>query len=171
MRKIKALFLFVLIIGLLGVSIKSPAKPVYAAVVTLNSWDLVDSGKHLDWDGRTNYMPEFERAVKTWNDYKPGVIRKDTIWIVEDVFISDYYEENETAAVCLPSGKIKFNQYRMDRFTSAQIQNFCAKMLGHALGLGYANYPCDIMWRGNISSVTSLSVNDKASYDAAYKRY
>ncbi|MDR2408755.1 MAG: hypothetical protein LBE13_11675 [Bacteroidales bacterium] len=142
----------------------------HAAMPTLNSWDCVDSGKHLDWDGRTNYMPQFERAVNTLNNYKSGVIRKDTIWIVEDVKISDYYEVTNITASASLNGKIKFNQYNMDRYTDAQNQNICTAMLGYCLGLGRTSNPTDVMY-ASVNSVTSLSENDKASYNEAYKKY
>ena len=45
------------------------------AAVKVMRWNLVDSGKHLDWDGKTTYKSQFEGAIKVWNSYKKGVIR------------------------------------------------------------------------------------------------
>lgn len=56
---------------------------------SIQSWDLVDSGKHLDWGGTSKYIKEFKSAVKKWNNYKSGVIRKDTIKTKQDVKIVD----------------------------------------------------------------------------------
>jgi hypothetical protein len=157
---------------LTAVALSFVISPVYAATATLNNpyWDCVDSGKHLDWDGKTNYMPQFESAVNTWNGYKSGIIRKDTVWIIEDVKISDYYEVSSVAASSSSNGKIKFNQYNMDVNTNAQNQKICTAMLGSALGLGATSVSSDVMYTYS-NSVTSLSANDKASYDAAYKKY
>ena len=45
------------------------------AAVKVMRWHLVDSGKHLDWDGKTTYKSQLEGAIKVWNSYKKGVIR------------------------------------------------------------------------------------------------
>ncbi|MDR0751313.1 MAG: cell surface protein [Christensenellaceae bacterium] len=143
---------------------------VSAKTVRLNTWDSVDNGKHLDWDGKSNYMPQFTDAITTWNKYKSGIIRKDTILIVEDVKISDYYEKSNVAAISSSNGKIKFNQYIMDSCTNAENQNICTAMIGYQLGLGSSDYYFDVMY-ACINSVISLSESDKASFDAAYKKY
>ena len=57
----------------------------------------------------------------------------------------------------------------MYNFTSAQKRNVCTHDLVDALGLSH-NAKCYVMY-AYVSSVTSLSANDKASYDASYKRY
>ena len=141
-----------------------------AAVATLNSWDLVDSGKHLDWDGKTNYMVMFTTAVNTWNAYKPSVIRKDSWTVIEDVFIEDYAGDNTTILTVSSKGKIRFNQMVMDKHNDAQKTSDCLYALGLALGLGKTYNTADVMY-AYTSSVTTLSANDKASYDAAYDKY
>lgn len=35
--------------------------------ISLNDWDLVDSGKHLDWSGSSKYVSQFNSAVNVWN--------------------------------------------------------------------------------------------------------
>lgn len=107
--------------------------------------------------------------LSKWNNYKSGVIRKDAWNTINDVTISDYNEVSSTAGVTSSAGTIKFNTYQMDNFTSAQKRNVCTHELGHALGLAH-NAKGDVMY-AYVSSVTSLSANDKASYDASYKRY
>lgn len=143
--------------------------PASAATTAILDWYLVDSGKHLDWKGSTSYQTQFNSAVSTWNNYKSGVIRKDAWNTINDVTISDYYEVSSTAGVTSSAGTIKFNTYQMDNFTSAQKQNVCTHELGHALGLAH-NAKGDVMY-AYVSSLKSLSANDKASYDASYKRY
>ena len=163
----KAMFLFLALIILIGFSHQVQAA---APVVTLNSWDLVDSGKHLDWDGDTNYMVQFTAAVNTWNAYKPSVIRKDSWTVIEDVWIEDYAGDNTTILTVSSKGKIRFNQMVMDTHSNAQKTSDCLYALGLALGLGKTYNTIDVMY-GYTSSVTTLSVNDKASYDAAYAKY
>lgn len=57
-RKVTSLFLVMIVLTGLTHQVQAAAP-----VVTLNSWDLVDSGKHLDWDGRTNYMQILRRKA------------------------------------------------------------------------------------------------------------
>lgn len=51
----------------------------------LQGWDLVDSGKHLDWDGNTKYTTSVGNAVDLWETYKSGIIRPDSAYVIEDV--------------------------------------------------------------------------------------
>lgn len=146
---------------IVGISGKS-----YAAVSVMN-WNLVDSGKHLDWGGKTKYSKEFSKAVKVWNTYKKGVIRKDNLTRWQDVAISDYYEVSNTAGVTAIYGTIQFNKYNMDRISVKQKENVCIHELGHALGLEH-NTSKDIMYMYTTSR-TKLSSNDKKSYDYVYK--
>lgn len=155
-------------IGAVGILSCVPASA--AGVATLGSFDLVDSGKHLDWDGTTNYMVQFTAAVNTWNNYKTGVIRKDSGSVIEDVAISDCSGDGSTIVSIYSSGKIKFNQTVMDTHTDSQKKSDCLYALGIALGLGGTTNTSDVMYKYT-SSVTTLSSNDKASYDAAFKKY
>ncbi|MBE5935210.1 MAG: matrixin family metalloprotease [Lachnospiraceae bacterium] len=139
---------------------------VYAGVKVLN-WDLVDSGKHLDWDGSTKYMKQFKSAVNVWNGYKKGVIRKDSLFRIQDVAISDCFEVSSTAGVTGSNGVIRFNKYIMDRLSYNGQKNVCIHELGHALGLDH-NTSRDIMYMYATNRV-ALSYNDKISYNYAYK--
>lgn len=47
----------------------------------VQTWDLVDSGKHLDYDGNSTYMSYINTGAATWNAYKSGVIRKDSAFV------------------------------------------------------------------------------------------
>lgn len=159
----------IVIMGFLLFGFTTPMNSASAASVKLLTWDLVDSGKHLDWDGSTKYQTQFNAAVKTWNSHKSGVIRKDTISIIEDVKISDFSEKSNIAGVTSPRGTIRFNKYVVDTYTNAKRQNVATHELGHALGLDH-NTSKDIM-HGFITTKIYLSANDKASYNAAYKKY
>lgn len=138
-------------------------------VVKVQTWDLVDSGKHLDYGGSSKYSSYFSNGVGTWNNYKSGVIRKDTASTIQDVTMSDYYEVSSTNAYCSSGGTIKFNDYRMGSLSSTRKQNVATHEIGHALGLDH-NLSTDVMYKYD-STNTSLSFNDKASYDSAYKKY
>ncbi|MFK4302026.1 MULTISPECIES: matrixin family metalloprotease [unclassified Paenibacillus] len=140
-----------------------------AATTSLLSWDLVDSTKHLEWGGSTAYQTSFNAGVNTWENYKFGIIRPDYASTIEDVTLSDYYDIDNYAALTYPSGRMTFNQYRMNQLSSAEKQNVATHELGHALGLEH-NTSNDLMY-AYVTSITRLSANDKASYDLAYKRY
>lgn len=141
----------------------------YGATVVLSNFDLVDSGKHLDWSGSTKYQTLFNNAVNTWEAYKPGIIRKDTALTIEDAVISDYYEVSNMAGVTYSGGSIKFNTYVLDTVSVFMQQNVMTHELGHALRLDH-NTSDDIMY-AKATNRTSLSNNDKASYDHAYYYY
>lgn len=150
--------------------------PVVAMLNTTSAyalldWNLVDIGKHLDWDGDTEYMDEWNASVDVWEDYKPGVIREDSFWVIEDVKISDYYEESSTMAVTYSGGTIKFNDYHFASMTTGQRQKTMIHEIGHALGLDHNNSDTtSIMCQGKREQ-TWLSDDDKAGYDAAYELY
>lgn len=139
----------------------------YAALL---GWDLVDSGKHLDWDSNSVYTSSINSAVNLWEGHKSGVIRPDSMWVVQDVFLSDYYEVSSTMAVTSSAGTIKFNDYHYSGMTSAQRIKTTTHEFGHALGLDHTWGTYDIMQQGKLS-ITSLSSTDKSSYDAAYATY
>lgn len=137
--------------------------------VSLITWDLVDSGKHLDWSGKTKYSSYITTATKKWNAYKKGIIRKDTVSTMKDVTISDYYDDKDTLwGETSKNGIIRFNIYNMDKDDDAGRLNTVMHEFGHALGLGH-NERKDVM--SKFSNVTELTENDKKSYDAAYRKY
>lgn len=163
----KKIVCFVTILSVVLLSMRYETVKATPTVAILD-WALLDSDKHLDWDGSTKYQTLFNAAVNTWNAYKPGVIREDTWYYWEDVYISDYYEVSWTCGYTSSAGEIKFNTYTMDNsgWTDLNRQNVCTHELGHALGLDHNQYN-DIMYAYNSSRIT-LSENDKASYDASY---
>lgn len=153
------------------VMIMSLSIPVFATTYVL-TWDLVDSGKHLDYDGDSTYMSYISTGASTWNAYKSGVIRADSALVVEDVYVSDVNSANGWAGMTYQSGKIELNTYYMANYSTSRKTNVAAHELGHALGLAHST-STDLM-DASITSHTStqaLSQNDKDSYDAAYKNY
>lgn len=135
----------------------------------VQTWDLVDSGKHLDYDYSTKYSSNLTTAVGKWEGYKNGIIRPDSIYVVEDVFISDYYEVSNTNGVTSSAGTIKLNTYQLDAQGSTQTTRVITHELGHALGLDHST-SSDIMYEYTIIT-SSLTQNDKDSYNAAYNNY
>lgn len=152
----------ILVMVLLVTSISS-----YAALL---GWDLVDDGKHLDWDSNTKYLSSVQSGVDLWEGHRSGVIRPDSIFVIQDVFISDYYEVSSTMGYTSSNGTIKFNDYHFANMTSSQRIKTATHELGHALGLDHTYGTNDIMRQGKLS-ITSLSSTDKASYDEAYNNY
>lgn len=145
-----------------------PGKEVQAAA-KINSWDLVDSTKHLDYSGNSKYMAYIKKGAATWNAYKKGVIRPASATNKSDVYCSDVYVNNNVNATTYSNGKITFNKKNMDKQNNAGKQNVATHELGHGLRLGH-NASSDVMYQYSTSK-TTLSVNDKQSYNAAYKKY
>lgn len=139
----------------------------FAATTALQTWDLVDSGKHMDYDGDSKYMSLIKSGASTWNAHKKGVIREDTVKIIQDVYCSDISKNNSTNATTYSSGKIQFNKKLMDKHSANERQNVATHELGHTLGLGH-NTKSDVMYMYSTTK-TTLSSNDKASYDKVIK--
>ncbi|EKZ0351550.1 matrixin family metalloprotease [Listeria monocytogenes] len=139
------------------------------AAAKINSWDLVDSSKHLDYSGNSKYMSFIRSGANTWNAYKKGVIRPASGANKSDVYCSDISANNNINATTYSNGKITFNKKNMDKKNNAGKQNVATHELGHGLRLGH-NASSDVMYQYSTSK-TTLSTNDKQSYDAAYKKY
>lgn len=139
----------------------------YAAIELLD-WDLVDSGKHLDWSGTSKYLTQFKNAVNIWNNYKSGVIREDTISTINDVTISDQdLGEDGVLGVTNQLGTIIFNTRLLDTKDSYIKLNTCIHELGHALGLAHKSARGSIM-QNFATRLNVLSYAEKNTYDYAY---
>lgn len=144
-----------------------------SADVFLSQWgDNVDSGGHLDWEHNTKYYDESVYAMDTWNLYKPGVIREDSIFVVEDIYVGDYYEASDTIAFMQHyDAEIRYNDYMMSGMITAERRHTAIHEFGHALGLG--ENPTTIgavMQQGRLTN-QYLRDDDKESYDAAAALY
>ena len=151
---------------------------VYGVTYRLQKWHLVDSGKHLDWDGSSKYMDEWYNSVNTWNAYKKGVIRVDRWDTIEDVEISDKKVGDGTAcAETRSGGKIVFYKNAMDKLSFIQRQSVATHEIGHALGIGHNEDNFRSVMRPIISpemmekGIADLDLADELAYDAAYRTY
>lgn len=112
----------------------------------LNVWS-VDSGKHLNWSGTTQYWGNWWIGVNTWNNYKSGVIRQDSGLTVNDVTISDVpFIAPDVNARTEQKGighslatTIKFATSLMDQLSNLKKDIVCTHELGHTLGLNENN--------------------------------
>ena len=141
---------------------------------TFQSWDLVDSGKHLDWGGSSSYMTAWNFAVSSWNNADSnisGIIRKDTLSTIEDVTISDVNNgDNGVVGETWSNGKLKFNTYYMSTYCDAKRKNCAMHELGHALRLDHRTDSGTIMYE-SVRSITSLNTKDKEHLTYAYSNY
>ncbi len=151
----------------------APSVVANAAVYLSPYPHAVDSGGHLDWDYSAKYYNECVNAQNTWNAYRSGVIRKDTISIIEDIFVKDFNQNSTLAGVYYPYDRvIGLNEYHFSRFSTRQKQAVVLHEFGHTLGLGEnSNRLAAIMQNEVFHSNTSLHQDDKDSYDAAAKNY
>ncbi|HAC3176736.1 TPA_asm: matrixin family metalloprotease [Listeria innocua] len=162
----KVLSLLLVFICVWSMVIPSVEASAAAKIIT---WDLVDSSKHLDYSGNSKYMSFIRSGANTWNAYKKGVIRPASAQNKSDVYCSDVSVNNNVNATTYGNGKITFNKKNMDKKNNAGKQNVATHELGHGLRLAH-NTSSDVMYQYSTSK-TTLSTNDKRSYDAAYKKY
>jgi hypothetical protein len=151
------------------------ASAATASIIQTWPYDLVDSGKHLDWDAdQSKYESYIATAASKWNAYKAGVLRPDSLLVIQDVRVSDANKSGETwtGETNILFGYIHMNIPALDSLPSNNNRlNTAIHELGHALGLAHNDgTTTNIMYSYN-TAVTTLSANDKASYDAAYARY
>ena len=143
----------------------------YQTAILLD-WDLVDSGKHLDWGGNSQYISQFRTAVNVWNGYKSGVIREDNISTLQDVTIKDA-TNSQTGALASTSPvfrEIKIYTDAMAGYFERSQTSALIHELGHALGLAHRNERGTVM-DPVVNPLIELSKADKISYDAAYNNY
>ena len=168
------LVLFIIFISIFSISFAT-SRATYAV---LNVWS-VDSGKHLDWSGTTQYWGNWWTGINTWNNYKNGVIRQDGALTVNDVTISDVSfiatgvnartEQKGTGHSLATT--IKFATSQMDQLSNLKKDIVCTHEIGHTLGLNENNGSTQNVMYQDMSYNSSnnvLSAQDKMNYDYMY---
>lgn len=148
------------------------SKAMATSYLNIPYWDCVDSGKHLDYDGDSIYISYVSAGAGKWNNYKSGVIRYDTIFTVQDVYVEDVPDNYPWTGQTNSSGAMYFNTNKMNLLSDIQKTNVAAHELGHALGLRHSTQG-SIMYCASSQYTTPmiLSQDDKDSYDDAYNNY
>ena len=153
----------------------------YYVLYLLDVWS-VDSGKHLDWNGTTNYMSNWNNGVQTWNNYKSGVIRKDGAFTINDVTISDVNSLTANTVALTNqtyrnpgksiSATVQFSKTEMDKLSTVKKNIACSHEIGHLLGLDENNNDGTNLIMFNIiaynTSNNILHNIDKFHYDYMY---
>lgn len=178
-KTFKKIFLtFLLIILSISIFSISFAASRWYTLCVLSVWS-VDSGKHLDWSGSTQYSSNWNTGVNTWNNYISGVIRQDTISTINDVTISDVPQlTGNVIATTTQYGTghssnstIQFSVARMNTLTNLQRTIVCSHEIGHTLGLdenqtSYSHIMFDDITYNSSNNV--LSSEDKSNYTYMY---
>lgn len=169
MKKFKVLVtIFLVLAVMLNVGfIMFNANVDEANAYILNSWDLVDSGKHLDWDSNSSYIDTWLLSVNVWNGIH-NIIRPDSWKWVQDVYVSDYYAEDDVVAYTSSWNKIKFNTFFFNSMNSAERQKTQMHEIGHALGLDENNNVVGSIMRQGIREQTTLLLDDVDGFHYLY---
>lgn len=175
----KKKFIILVLITLVCFPLATRAATRWYVYHVLNVWS-VDSGKHLDWSGSTSYSSNWNTGVSTWNNYKSGVIRKDTILTTNDVTISDVAslpsnivaQTTQYGTGHSSGSTIKFSTAQMNSLSSTKKNIVCTHEIGHTLGLDENNdNGTTLVMYNNIANNTSNNVlhsEDKFNYDYMY---
>ena len=180
-KKLKFLIEMFLILMLVSITFASYAVTRWYIYHINDIW-AVDSGKHLDWNGETVYLSNWTTGVNTWNNYKSGVIRKDTALTLNDVTISDVteIEDGVVARVYKQSGvesgysimEVHFATSQMSLLSEMQKNIVCTHEIGHTLGLDENNDSgTNVVMYNAIYTNTSNNIlhsEDKLNYDYMY---
>jgi hypothetical protein len=170
MKNMKYIQTMIMLMLLCILSVTTKLTLEAATTTKIDNDYLFDSGKHLDWDGKTQYNIRFKRSIDRWNAQKEGMIRPDSLVVIEDVHISDYYTDYYpvSAVTSYRNRTIRFNTLIMSALSISQRANVCMHELGHALGLAH-NQKGDVMYEFT-SGKYNLSSNDKASFKKSINR-
>lgn len=175
----KKKILAILLVTLIGFPFAVKASVRWYVYHVLKVWS-VDNGKHLDWSGSTSYSSNWNAGVSTWNNYKSGVIRKDSLLVQNDLTISDVETlPSNTVAITTQYGTghssgstIKFSKAQMNGLSNLERNIVCTHEIGHALGLDENNdNGTSLVMYNNIydnSSNNILHSEDKFNYDYMY---
>lgn len=145
--------------------LEKPSVVSAASCSYTQTWDLVDSGKHLDWEGSSIFMSQFKQAIPIWEAIPGGVdIRPDSATVIEDVYVSDYSKAGtSTLAYTSSSGVIKFNKTTLGAEGSSTKLNVAIHELGHAQRLDHST-STQIMYK-YATTKTTLGTTDKSVYN------
>ncbi|MFZ3382317.1 MAG: matrixin family metalloprotease [Candidatus Methanoperedens sp.] len=125
----------------------------------------------IRYGGSTMYTTAQSHSIDTWNALGKVNIAPDTIYTYEDLTYSDYYDpgsgfDGRYIPNSYGSDDLKFNQYKMNRFTSDGKKKTALHELGHALGLAHSYAP-NVMYEIS-EQYTQLGQHDKDDYNYLY---
>lgn len=152
----------------------APPQPAgYPSDAKILNWDLVDSGKHLDWSSSSQYATAINAGISVWENYKKGVIRKDGLFRIRDVLFSDAViiaGYPDAAAATYPDGRIVFATFYMDQYTPQTQEHIAAHEIGHALGFDdryEKTHQYHIMYY-KVNFIVTLCNLERKTYDYLY---
>ena len=150
---------------------------LYKASKSILSQNLVDSGKHLDYKTPNKYKTYCETARDTWNGYKAGVVRKNSLLNITDVTIKeeDNYSDASYAVTSFSAKKIFVYKNNLEELNSdpnkeLKLKDIFIHEFGHALGMGHIWQASNVLSAYTNNTIT-LNHYNEVSYDLAYAEY
>jgi len=130
----------------------------------------------IRWDGATQYDTAWSNAINTWNDESDVLIAPDDFFHVEDLTVSDvydddvrwtaHYEDYSTPNYPPWTDYIQLNEYFLEDNTDTQRQNTCTHELGHSLLLDHS-YIGNVMYFEQTDQ-TILGTQDYSDYHSLW---
>lgn len=143
---------------------------VNAASVSILSWWWNGSDGKLNYYINTKYSQDIIFASDQWNSYKPNVVVRVFVPSYANVIVNDFYEVSNRLGYASTNGTINLNTYLLDNASQSRRRYTTMHEMGHALGLAHNVSNLDVMY-SPANDRYSLTINDKASYDASASRY
>lgn len=138
----------------------------------IQTWSLYSNTakKVVYCNDHSTYWPRFKEQAKVWNKQR-NVLKQ---WAKGDLVtcrVQDFAEISQMDGRTYKTGFIVFNPNNMRKLQEAAKNHVVLHEQGHALGLDHCSKVGQEVMAANTNSICTLKAVDKASFEAAYKKF